>query len=90
MQQAVVAMAEIEAQLKGMCMEAGCRTSDELPRAERRSAQRLQLEAPARHENERLLQLGGGAAVDEFVSDAGAIDPDGIMGDIEQLRRSGG
>ena len=86
MQQAVVAMAEIEAQLKGMCMEAGCRISDELPEAERRSAQRLQLEARLRHENERLLQLGGGAAVDEFVSDAGAIDPDGIMGDIERLQ----
>jgi hypothetical protein len=40
MQQAVVAMAEIEAQLKGMCMEAGCRTSDELPEAERRAAGR--------------------------------------------------
>ena len=86
MQQAAVAMAEIEAQLKGMCMEAGCRISDELPEAERRSAQRLQLEARLRHENERLLQLGGGAAVDEFVSDAGAIDPDGIMGDIERLQ----
>jgi uncharacterized protein YhaN len=86
MQQAVVAMAEIEALLKGMCREAGCRISDELPEAERRSAQRLQLEGRLRHENERLLQLGGGAAVDEFVSNAGAIDPDGIMGDIERLK----
>ena len=86
MQQAAVAMAEIEAQLKGMCMEAGCRISDELPEAEWRSAQRLQLEARLRHENERLLQLGGGAAVDEFVSAAAAIDPDGIAGDIERLK----
>jgi len=88
MQQAAVAMAEIEAQLKGMCMEAGCRISDELPAAEWRSAQRLQLEARLRHENERLLQLGGGAAVDEFVSAAAAIDPDGIMGDIERLKEA--
>ena len=86
MQQAVVAMAEIEAQLKGMCMEAGCRISDELPEAERRSSQRLQLEVRLRHENERLLQLGGTSAVDEFVRDAGAIDPDGIMGDVARLQ----
>ena len=86
MQQAAVAMAEIESQLKGMCMEAGCRIIDELPEAERRSAQRLQLEARLRHENERLLQLGGGVAVDEFVIAAAAIDPDGIMGDIERLK----
>ena len=85
-QQAAVAMAEIESQLKGMCVEAGCRTSDELPAAESRSSQRLQLEERLRHENDRLLQLGGGAAVDEFVSDAGAIDPDGVMGDIERLK----
>ncbi|MBI5578731.1 MAG: AAA family ATPase [Deltaproteobacteria bacterium] len=86
MQQAAVAMAEIAAQLKGMCMEAGCRLSDDLPEAERRSAQRLQLEARLRHENERLLQLGGGTAVDEFVSEVAAIDPDGIAGDIERLK----
>ena len=86
MQQAAVAMAEIESQLKGMCMQAGCRINDELPEAERRSAQRLQLEARLRHENERLLQLGGGAAVDEFVSATTAIDPDGISGDIERLK----
>jgi chromosome segregation ATPase len=86
MQQAAAAMAEIESQLKGMCLEAGCRINDDLPEAERRSAQRLQLEARLRHENERLLQLGGGAAVDEFVSAAAAVDPDGISGDIERLK----
>jgi uncharacterized protein YhaN len=86
MQLAAGVMAEIESQLKGMCMEAGCRISDELPEAEWRSAQRLQLEARLRHENERLLQLGGGAAVDDFVSAAGAIDPDGITIDIERLK----
>jgi uncharacterized protein YhaN len=86
MEQAAVAMAEIESQLKGMCMEAGCRISDELPEAELRSDQRLQLEARLQHENERLLQLCGGATVDEFVSVATTIDPDGIIGDIERLK----
>ena len=86
MQQATLAVAEIGLQLKGMCTQAGCRTSDELPEAEWRSAQRLRLEDRLRLENERLLQLSGGAAVDEFVSDAAAIDPDGITGDIARLK----
>jgi uncharacterized protein YhaN len=86
MQLAAVVMAAVESQLKGMCMEAGCRISDELPEAEWRSAQRLQLEARLRHENERLLPLGAGAALDDFVSDAGAVDPDGITIDIERLK----
>jgi uncharacterized protein YhaN len=86
MQLAAVVMAAVESQLKGMCMEAGCRISDELPEAEWRSAQRLQLEARLRHENERLLPLGAGAALDDFVSDAGAVDPDGITIDNERLK----
>jgi uncharacterized protein YhaN len=86
MQKAILAVAEIGLQLKGMCTQAGCRTSDELPEAEWRSAQRLQLEDGLQHENERLLQLSGGAAVDEFVNAAAAIDPDGITGDIARLK----
>jgi uncharacterized protein YhaN len=80
------AAAEVESLLKAMCEEAGVETGDELPEAERRSTRRRELEERIRQAEERLLQLGGGAAVEEFVQEASAVDPDGIAGDIERLK----
>ena len=79
---------EIESLLKGMCAEAGCRESHELPEAERRSSRRRQLEAQLGQEEERLIRLGGGSTVEDFIREASAVDPDGIAGAIEQLKES--
>jgi uncharacterized protein YhaN len=79
---------EIESLLKGMCAEAGCRESHELPEAERRSSRRRQLEAQLGQEEERLVHLGGGSTVEDFIREASAVDPDGIAGGIEQLKEA--
>lgn len=80
------AVAEIESRLQAMCAEAGVKDSDALSEAERRSSRRRQLEERLRQEEDRLLQLGGGATVAEFINEATAVDPDGIGGDIERLK----
>ncbi len=79
-------IAAMELQVKSMCAEAGCGASGELPEAERRSSLRRHLEAQLARQNERLLQLGGGATVEEFIQEASAVDPDGIGGEIERLK----
>jgi uncharacterized protein YhaN len=80
------AVAEIESLLTAMCVEAGCRSVDELPEAERRSSSRRQLEAQLGQEEARLVQLGGGSTLDDFIKEAAAVDPDGIPGDIVRLK----
>jgi uncharacterized protein YhaN len=80
------AVAELEGLLKAMCAEAGCKESDELPEAERRSSRRRQLEDRLRQEEERLVHLGSGSTVEDFVKDASAVDPDGIAGEIARLK----
>ena len=82
----MAAIAEAHAALTAMCAEAGCTTVAELPLAERRSDDRRLLEARLGRETERLLQLGGGAAVEDFVREAAAVDPDGIGGEIGRLQ----
>ena len=79
-------IAEAHAALTAMCAEAGCTTVAELSLAERRSDDRRLLEARLGRETERLLQLGGGAAVEDFVREASAVDPDGIGGEIGRLQ----
>jgi uncharacterized protein YhaN len=79
-------IARMASLLQGMCAEAGCRNPAELPECERRSDRRRRLEAQLREIEERLLQLGGGAELADFIREASAVDPDGIVGDIERLK----
>ncbi len=86
LRKADVAVAETETLLGVMCIEAGCQRIDELPEAERRSFRRRQLEDRLRLDEDRLILLGGGSAVEDFINEASALDPDGIGGDIERLK----
>ena len=80
--QSIQAIARTETRLSAMCQEAGCASYDELPAAEKRSDKRRQIEADLSNLAERLLQLSGGATIDEFITTALNVDPDGIQGDI--------
>lgn len=71
--------------LNGMCKEAGCLNYDDLPKAEKRSDKRLQIEADLLNLDERLLNLSGGSTIDDFIKESLNMDPDGIDGDIELL-----
>ncbi|MBT8371130.1 MAG: hypothetical protein KJO34_09225, partial [Deltaproteobacteria bacterium] len=81
----IQAITRTETRLSAMCQEAGCSRYDELPAAEKRSDKRLQLEADLSNLDERLLKLSGGATIDEFITAALKVDPDGIPGDIALL-----
>ena len=85
MNKAVVRIAEIETRLKGMCEEAGCERYEDLPEAERKSEKRKQLEAELENLDEMLHRLSAGATIDDFISQALDVDPDGIHGEISRL-----
>jgi uncharacterized protein YhaN len=85
LEKSVQSITRTETQLTGMCKEAGCSSYDDLPEAEKRSENRLQVETELSNLNERLLDLSGGATIDDFIKEALRVDPDGINGDIELL-----
>lgn len=82
------AMAEIESLLTVMCIEARCKRAEDLPEAERRSFQRRQLEEQLGKDEKRLILLCGGSALEGFINEASAVDPDGIGGDIERMKEA--
>jgi uncharacterized protein YhaN len=79
---------EIQTQLGAMCEEAGCRSHDELPAAEQQSTTRRHIEAELTNLDNRLRQLSAGVAVDDFITQALEVDPDGISGDIGRLKEA--
>ncbi len=78
-------MTRIKTRLKGMCEEAGCKSYDGLPEAERRSEKRCQIESDLKSLDEQLLKLSAGDTIDDFVKEALNEDPDGIDTEIERL-----
>jgi len=78
-------MTRIKTQLKGMCEEAGCKSYEELPEAERCSKKRRQIESDLKSLDEQLLKLSAGDTIDDFVKEALNEDPDGLNTEIERL-----
>ena len=78
-------IAHIESELDAICEEAGCSNYEELPDAEKRSNMRRRIESDLEDLEERLRNLGAGATVEEFVTDAQKVDPDGIDGQMAKL-----
>jgi uncharacterized protein YhaN len=76
---------KIETQLKGMCEEAGCKSYEGLPEAERRSEKRRQIESSLKNFEEQLHKLSAGTAIDDFVEEALKEDPDGIDAETDRL-----
>ncbi|MCR4411365.1 MAG: AAA family ATPase, partial [Thermoguttaceae bacterium] len=79
------AAARQTARLAALCQEAGCRRPEDLPNAERASDEALRLRAEMATIDQQLAGLSAGAAVDAFVTEAGAVDPDALAGQIDQL-----
>jgi len=78
-------MSRIKTLLKGMCEEAGCKSYEDFPEAERRSEKRGQIESDLKSLDEQLLKLSAGDTIDDFVKEALNEDPDGIDAEIERL-----
>jgi len=83
--QANKGMTKIKTRLKGMCEEAGCKSYEGLPEAERRSEKRRQIEYDLKTLDEQLLKLSAGNTIDDFVKEALNEDPDGLNTEIERL-----
>ena len=78
-------IAKIHAQLATMCQEAGCKSHEDLPAAEERSASRQQIQSQLAQLEEQLRKLSGGATLDEFIQDAQSVDPDSIDPVVDRL-----
>jgi len=78
-------MTKIKTRLKGMCKEAGCKSYEGLPEAERCSEKRRMIESDLKSLDEQLLKLSAGDTIDDFVKEALNEDPDGIDTEIERL-----
>ena len=74
-------------QLERLCREAGCDSPDDLPEAERRSAERGRLEDALRDCEDQLLVAGGGADSDRFAAEVEQADADALGPAIERLDR---
>ena len=78
-------IARIHAQLATMCQEARCKSHEDLPAAEERSASRQQIQAQLEQLEEQLRKLSGGATLEEFIQDAQSVDPDSIDPVVDRL-----
>jgi uncharacterized protein YhaN len=67
---------EMESWLTLLCSEAGCNSHNELEQAERRSVQRRELERQIREAEAQILEQSAGQALEEFIAEVTAIDPD--------------
>jgi uncharacterized protein YhaN len=85
LRKAEAAIAHAEAALKGLCVEAGCSSVEELARAEQRSGLRRRLESDLAGVDEQLRRLSAGATVPDFIAEAAAVDPDGVSGEVGRL-----
>lgn len=78
-------IAEIGSKLERLCEEAGCSRYEDLPQAEKRSAKRLQIESELKELEEQLRKLSGGVPIEDFVKEAGEVDPDEIGSQMDRL-----
>jgi len=75
---AQLCISRIKSELDDMCEEAGCSRYEELPEVEEHSSKRRKIEETLEGLDEQLLRLSAGATVEDFVQDAGGVDPDWI------------
>ena len=84
-EQARTEINRLRATLEAMCREAGCSSPEELPTAEQRSSRRQELQMQLQALEEQLHELAAGAALDDFIRDAGQCDPDQLLPTIARL-----
>jgi len=78
-------IALVKAALQRLCGEAACEHYRELPDVEKLSMRWRALKAELHTAEDRLRQISGGATVDEFVKEAGSVDPDTLISDMQRL-----
>jgi uncharacterized protein YhaN len=77
--------AAMEARLLAFCQEAGCTRPEDLPAAERTSAEAVALRGQLEACCEDLLRLGAGTTIDDLVAEAAAVEADRLPDELRQL-----
>jgi uncharacterized protein YhaN len=74
-----------QALLDALCREAGCQTMKALVETQQRAQRRKELLRIQDSINDQLRRLSAGATVEEFITEAAAVDADGIVSRLETL-----
>ena len=74
-----------QALLGALCREAGCQTVDALVETQQRAQRRKELLRIQDGIDDQLRRLSAGATVEEFITEAAAVDADGIASTLETL-----
>ncbi len=73
------------ARLDAMCQEAGVPRHEDLSEAIQRSGQQRRLRDELKDREGRLLELAGGAAIEDFAAEVEAVDADEVPGRLKEL-----
>lgn len=77
----------MSAQLSALCREAGCEQPDDLPEAERVSAEAARLDEQLGEHDGHLSALAAGATLEQFEAEAQAVSGDELPGQLAELDR---
>lgn len=75
------------ARLDGLCAQFGCMNLEELEELERQSALGTELDGKLAQLDEHLLEMGGGATVEQLVAEEEATDTGTLEARIDELER---
>lgn len=82
---AETALLRLNADLKALCAEAGVKAAEDLPAAEKASAERQRVETALRDTEAQLLALSPGLGMEEFLAQISAEDPDSVAPALTSL-----
>lgn len=78
---------QFETRLQEMCRQAGCADPEDLPKSEKDSARKEQLESDERETRDQVLQFVADSSFEEFLKEADAEETDELSGRISELER---
>jgi uncharacterized protein YhaN len=86
-EKATATIEQMTARLNALCREAGCQQADELPQAERASAEAARLDEALDAIDDQLAALAAGATIGQFAEEAQQASSDELPGQLAELRR---
>ncbi len=78
-------VADARTRLDSLCREAGCQGLDALIEVEKRSREQQQLVLEKENAENRLRDLSAGVTVEAFIAEAGQVEPDSILPELDRI-----
>ncbi len=78
-------VADARTRLDSLCREAGCQGLDALIEVEKRSREQQQLVLEKENAESRLRDLSAGVTVEAFIAEAGLVEPDSIVPELDRI-----